>query len=81
MMIVAFVGSALVTGFFLALFARTQGLHHEGILIAIGIIGAGIQMIIILGAYLRHTSERARRQAAKALPELQEPNADRIDGR
>ena len=81
MIIFAFVASAAVTGALLALLARTQGIDHTGILVAIGIIGAGVQMGLTLAFYLRHTSAQVARRNAEPLPEMQEPNSDRIHGR
>ena len=81
MIILVFVISAAVTGGLLALLARTQGIQHDGILFAIGVMGAGIQMVIILGAYLHHTSAKRVRQQLESLPEMKEPNAERISGR
>lgn len=53
-----FVIAAAVTGGLVALAARTQGIEHEGILGAIGVIAGGIQMLILIGWYLHHTREQ-----------------------
>lgn len=80
MIIAMFIASSVVTGLLLALFARTQGIHHEAILAAITIVGAGIQATTLIAWYLHTTSEK-RRRAAKELAELEEPNLERLDGR
>jgi hypothetical protein len=80
MIITAFLASAAVTGFLLALFARTQGVDHNGILIALGIVGAGIQMAVLITWYLHHTSEKSQQRRRGELIR-EEPNGDRIDGR
>jgi hypothetical protein len=81
MIIAAFIASAAITGLLLALFARTQGIHHSGILIALGIVGGGIQMVVMIAWYLHHTSEKEERRRRAQLSDMQEPSVDRIDGR
>ena len=81
MIYAAFIASATVTGLLLALFARTQGIDHAGILVALGIVGGGIQMIVLITWYLHHTSDKARRRRADEFAEYAEPSVDRIDGR
>jgi hypothetical protein len=50
----AFFASALVTAALFGLAARVMfGIEHTGLLIAIGIIGGGIQMIVLMVWYLR----------------------------
>jgi hypothetical protein len=63
---VAFV-SAIVTGALFSTAAYAMGIHHTGILIAIGIIGGGLQWIILISWYLYHTRRRAR-MAARTEP-------------
>ena len=57
MIYAAFFISALVTAALFALAARAMfGVEHTGILIALGIIGGGLQMIVLLVWYMRHLS-------------------------
>jgi hypothetical protein len=81
MIIFAFFLSALATGLLFALGARTQGIDHDGVLFAIGVIGAGLQMVLIMVWYLRHTSEKAQRARIEPLPSMEDPSLDRLDGR
>jgi hypothetical protein len=61
----AFFASALATAALFALAARIMfGIEHTGILAALGIIGGGLQMIILMLWYLRHM-----RAAAKSTPD------------
>lgn len=57
-MIFLFLASAVVTGGLVALAARTLGVEDAGILGAIGVIGGGIQMLILIGWYLHRTREQ-----------------------
>jgi hypothetical protein len=66
-----FVFSAVVSGGLFALFARASGVEHVGILVAIAIIGGGLQMAMLIGWYLHHTAS-----AAKAAKSEQEPRFD-----
>ena len=50
--------SSGVTGALFALAARVLGIEHTGVLVAIGIIGAGLQAILLIAWYLLHTRER-----------------------
>ena len=60
MIYVAFFASALVTAALFALAARVMfGIEHVGLLIAIGIIGGGIQMIVLMVWYLRQVRAAA----------------------
>ena len=62
MIILAFIASAAVTGVLIAVLARTLGVEHMGILIAIGVIAGGIQMLVLMVSYLHHTRETTRRR-------------------
>lgn len=57
MIILVALVSACVTGGLLALGALTLGVQHQGILAAIGVIGGGLQMLILIVWYLRSTRE------------------------
>jgi hypothetical protein len=51
--------SAVVTGGLFAMAARlTMGIEHTGILVAIGVMGAGLQTIMLMAWYLFHTRPR-----------------------
>lgn len=51
-----FFASAVVTGALLALAARLiTDIQHPGVLTAIGVIGGGLQMIVLIAWYLAHT--------------------------
>lgn len=52
--LVAIVAS-LVTGALFAFAARVSGVEHNGILVAVTIIGAGVQMLVLIGWYLHFT--------------------------
>lgn len=55
MIYAAFFASAAATAALFALAARVMfGIEHTGMLIAIGIIGAGLQMVVLLVWYMRH---------------------------
>ena len=58
--------TSVVTGALFALGARLLGIEHTGILVAIGIIAAGLQAILVIGWYLLYT-----RQPREARPLLQ----------
>jgi hypothetical protein len=61
-----FIASALVTAGLFALAARMMfGIEHAGILVALGIIGAGLQTIAMLLWYLRFI--RAASEPKRAL--------------
>jgi hypothetical protein len=68
---VVFVFSAVVSGALFALFARASGVEHAGILVAIAIIGGGLQMAMLIVWYLYHTAK-----AAKTAKGGQEPRFD-----
>lgn len=50
--------SALVTGGLLVVVARLMGMEHNGILVAIAIIGVGAQLMFVMAWYLFHTRPR-----------------------
>lgn len=68
MVIVLAILAAAITGGLFALMARTQGVDHTGILVAIAVIGGGLQMLALVvwyGIYShreqkRHPSEERR---------------------
>lgn len=70
MVYAVFLFSAVVSGGLFALFARASGVEHVGILVAIAIIGGGLQMAMLIGWYLYHTAS-----AAKGVTPKQEPGA------
>ncbi|HYC36302.1 MAG TPA: hypothetical protein VEC19_07755 [Usitatibacter sp.] len=45
------------------------------------ISSAGVQMLVLITWYLRHTSEKAQRRRMEPIPEQEAPFLDRIDGR
>lgn len=47
--------SALVTAGLFAVAARVLGVEQNGILVAIGVIGAGVQLLFLVLWYLFHT--------------------------
>lgn len=75
MIIFAFIASAVITGLLLALAARSLGIQLTGVLVGIGIIGGGIQMLVLMIGYLRYTGQQAaRHRSASAINDLHEPN-------
>lgn len=62
--------SAAVTGALFAFGARVQGIEHSGALFAIGIIGAGVQMLILIIWYLHHTRARDFTSSQRQDPEI-----------
>jgi hypothetical protein len=65
-----FLFSAVVSGGLFALFARASGVDHTGILVAIAIIGGGLQMAMLIGWYLYHTASTARSAKVDKEPRL-----------
>jgi hypothetical protein len=57
---VAAFASAIVTGALFALMARLVGVEHHRILIAITVIGGGLQLILLIVWFLYHTKAEAR---------------------
>lgn len=56
MIYAAFFASALVTAGLFAFAARVMvGIEHSGVLLAIGVIGGGLQMLALIFWYLSHT--------------------------
>jgi hypothetical protein len=51
--------SAVVTGGLSATAARMMGIEHSGLLVAIGVIGGGAQLICLMAWYLFHTRPNA----------------------
>lgn len=60
--------SSLATGTLFALAARLWGIDHNGILIGLAVIGAGLQMLALIGWYLYHT-----RPSQPLVPERVDP--------
>jgi hypothetical protein len=52
--------SAIVTGGLFALMARLAGIEHHGMLLAVSVIGAGLQLILLILWFLFHTKAEAR---------------------
>jgi hypothetical protein len=52
--LVAFV-SAAVSGALFALLARLAGIEHTGVLLAIAVIGGGLQLIFLIAWFLHHS--------------------------
>ncbi len=50
--------ACLTAGGLFALAARVMGVEHEGILVAVAVIGAGLQALVLLGWYLHFTRPR-----------------------
>lgn len=64
MIILAAFAAACVTGALFALVARTQGVDHPGLLLAIGVIAAGVQIIGLIVWFLADDKRRWRRVEA-----------------
>lgn len=64
-----FVISSVVTGALFALAARAMGLDHGGALFAIAVIGAGLQMLILISWYLHITRPNRPPPEARIDPE------------
>ena len=60
MIILAALAAACVTGALFALVARTQGIHHPGLLFAIGVIAAGVQLLVLIAWFLADDKRRWR---------------------
>jgi hypothetical protein len=52
--------SAIVTGALFALMTRLAGIEHHGILIAVTVMGGGLQLILLIVWFLFHTKAEAR---------------------
>jgi hypothetical protein len=62
--------SAVLTGGLSATVARMMGIQHSGLLVAIGVIGGGAQLIGLMAWYLFHTRpDAAQGQRVDIAPE------------
>ena len=68
MIYAVFLMSSIVTGGLFALAARAFGLEHGGALVAIAIIGAGLQMLALILWYLHATRPNAEPAKARLEP-------------
>ena len=63
--------SALVTGSLFALAFRVMlGVDHPGILVAVAVIGGGLQTAVLIAWYLRHTAHALERSDERTDPSL-----------
>ena len=68
MIYAVFLMSSIVTGGLFALAARALGLEHGGALVAVAIIGAGLQMLAMILWYLHATRQNADQAKARLEP-------------